>query len=154
SRRRCQDLPSRAADLAPLTERVKPVPQEHIDAALPHMPPLIRAMVQLQLLSGCRPAEVCLIRPIDIDMHQPSCWVYRPGSDQGPCGTHKTAHHGHERQIFLGPRAQAILCAHLGVKLGGYCFSPKESEATRNATKKASRKSPMTPSQRARGPKA
>src|SRR5262249_11822758 len=50
------------------TQKVKPAPRERIDATLPHMPPPVQAMVNLQLLTGCRPAEVCRIRPIDIDM--------------------------------------------------------------------------------------
>jgi hypothetical protein len=40
------------------TRKVRPVPQEHIDAALPFMPPVVSAMVLLQLLAGCRP-ESC-----------------------------------------------------------------------------------------------
>jgi integrase len=111
-------------------------------------------MVRLQLLTGCRPAEVCLLRPVDIDMGDPSCWVYRPGSDHGTHGKHKTAHHGHERMVFLGPRAQEVLRPHLGTKVDAYCFCPAESEARRNAARREKRRSPMTPSQRTRKPKA
>src|SRR5262249_10515528 len=113
------------------TERVRPVSHEHVDAMLPFRPSHVRAMVELQLITGMRPAEVCLLRPIDIDMSNPTCWVYRPGSDQGPHGTHKTAHHGHDRLVFIGPRAQAILKPYLGTKLDGYCFSPAVSERRR-----------------------
>jgi integrase len=114
------------------TKKVKPVPTEHIDGARPYIPPVVRSMVDIELLTGCRPAEVCIIRPVDIDMRNPSCWVCRPGSDQGPNGTHKAAHHGHERMIFIGPKAQAILRPYLGTKLDAYCFSPAESEARRS----------------------
>ncbi|HYT94308.1 MAG TPA: site-specific integrase [Gemmataceae bacterium] len=136
------------------TEKVKPVPQEHIDAALPFASPPVGALVRLQLLTGCRPAEVCLIRPIDIDMRNPSCWVYRPGSDQGSHGTHKTAHHGHERMIFIGPKAQEVLRPFLGTKLDAYCFSPAESESRRNTGRRSQRKTPLWPSHQRRKAKA
>src|SRR5262249_5891554 len=61
---------------------------------------------------------------------------YRPGSDQGPHGEHKTAHHGHDRLILIGPKAQEVLRPYLGTKLDGYCFSPAESEKRRNALRR------------------
>jgi integrase len=135
-------------------KRVKPVPPEHVEAARPYMPPVVRSMVDVQLLTGCRPAEVCLLRPIDIDMRNPSCWVYRPGSDQAPTGKHKTAHHGHERLILIGPRAQEVLRPYLGTRPDAYCFSPAESEIRRNLVRRATRKTPPSPLQRVRKPKA
>jgi integrase len=48
------------------TGRVRPVPPEYLETTLPHMPAVVRAMVRLQLLTGCRPAEVCILRPIDL----------------------------------------------------------------------------------------
>jgi hypothetical protein len=88
------------------TKKIKPVSTEQVNAALPHLRSVIRAMVNFQLLTGCRPGEVCLIRPLDIDMRNPACWIYRPGSDQGPHGAHKTAHHEQDRLILIGPMAQ------------------------------------------------
>jgi integrase len=135
------------------TAKIKPVPLEHVQATLPHMPKVIQAMVHLQQLTGARPAEVCTIRPLDIDMRNPSCWVYRPGSDQGPHGQHKTARHGHDRLILIGPKAQEILRPYLGTKLDAYCFSPVRSEKERHVRQRSARKTPLTPSQRARKPK-
>ena len=128
------------------TEKVRPAPTDHIDATLPHMPPVVQAMVRFQLLTGCRPDEVCRIRPIDLDMQNPSCWVYRPGSDHGQHGQHKTAHHGHDHLIFVGPKAQEALRPYLGTKLGAYCFSPAEGEAAREAERRNKRKTPLYPS--------
>jgi integrase len=122
------------------TKRVKPVAQEHIDATLPCLPPTVQAMVEFELLTGCRPAEVCIIRPIDLDMKNPSCWVYRPAN-------HKTEHHGVERLILIGPKAQEVLRPFLGNKVDAYCFSPHTSEGQRNANRRQQRKSAMTPSQ-------
>jgi integrase len=109
--------------------------------------------VRLQLLTGCRPDEVCRLRPLDLDMGNPSCWVYRPGSDQGPHGEHKTAHHGHERLVLIGPKAQEVLRPYLGTKLDAYCFSPTDSERQRSADRRLRRQTPLTPAQRARKPK-
>jgi site-specific recombinase XerD len=80
-------------------------------------------------------------------------WLYRPGSHRGPEGDHKTAHHGHERTILIGPRAQEVLKPWLKTDLTAYLFSPKDAEALRNAVRRQNRKSPMTPSQAARKPK-
>jgi integrase len=128
------------------TEAVKPVTPDHVEATLPHMPLTVRAMVQFQLWTGCRPDEVCRIRAIDLDMGNPGCWVYRPGSDRGTHGQHKTAHKGKVRLVLIGPRAQAVLRPYLGTKLDAYCFSPEAGEEQRNARRRAERKSPMTPS--------
>jgi len=135
------------------THGVRPVPQEHVDAALAKLRPVIQAMVRFQQLADCRPAEVCILRPIDIDMRNPNCWVYRPGSDQGQHGMHKTACHGHDRLILIGPHAQEVLRPWLGTKVDAYCFSPLDSEAQRNAMKRARRQTLMTPSQAKRRPK-
>jgi integrase len=134
------------------TQKVKPVPDGMVDATLPLLQPMPRAMVELQRLTGMRPGEVCRLRGMDLEVSGP-VWVYRPGSDQGPEGDHKTAHHGHERTVLIGPRAQAVLKPCLKTDLTDYLFSPKEAESLRNAARRKNRKSPMTPSQAARKPK-
>jgi integrase len=79
---------------------IKPVPEAFIAVARPHMPPQVRAMVDLQLLTAMRPGETCLMRAIDLDMTG-RVWIYRPES-------HKTEHHGHVRQISLGPEPRRL----------------------------------------------
>lgn len=122
------------------TAKIRPVTSEQVEATLPHLRPVHRAMVLFQQLTGCRPTEVCLLRPIDIDMKNPTCWVYRPTR-------HKTQHHDQERLILIGPRAQDVLRPYLGTKLDAYCFSPIASEAERRAERREERQTPMTPSQ-------
>jgi integrase len=136
------------------TPPVRPVAPERVDATLPHMPATVAAMVCFQRLTGCRPDEACRLRPLDLDMSNPTCWVYRPGSDRGEHGAHKTAHHDHERVIFIGPRAQQVLRPFLGTKLDAFCFSPVESERRRGADRRVARQTPLTPSQHARKTKA
>src|ERR1035437_9662971 len=83
------------------TEDVQPVEQVVVDATLPHLSATVQAMVKVQLLSGMRPSEVCMLRGMDIKMGG-DVWVYEPM-------THKNAHHGKKRIICIGPRARAIL---------------------------------------------
>ncbi len=106
------------------TDPVRPAPEKDVDAALPRLPEVIADMVRVQRLTGCRPGEVCAMRPVGIDRNGDP-WVYRPSS-------HKTAHRGHERVIFIGPRAQQILQRYL---FGDpYCFSPTNGRSDRYTT--------------------
>jgi integrase len=79
------------------SEPVRPVPQAHIDAIRPFVNGQVEALIDLQLLTGMRPGEACMLRACDLDMSG-RVWVYRPAS-------HKTQHNGHRREIYLGPRA-------------------------------------------------
>lgn len=101
------------------TGPVRPVSEETVNAILPHVTPQVRAMIELQQLTGMRPNEVTAMRPMDIDRSQ-TTWVYRPAR-------HKTEHHGIERVIYLGPRAQAIVTPYLLRPVESYLFSPKEA---------------------------
>jgi integrase len=121
---------------------VEPVPDGVLDATLPHMPPTLADMVRVQRLTGMRPGELVALRGDRIDRSE-EVWSYRPAR-------WKTEHHGRHRVIFLGPKAQAILASYLLTAGDGYLFSPKRSEDARNAEKRAGRKTPMTPSHRAR----
>lgn len=105
---------------APEPEPIRPVAFEHVEAVIPHVSPPVAAMIRLQWLTGMRPGEVVLMRGDDIDQSG-SVWVYRPAR-------HKTEHHGIERCVALGPKAQAILIPWLGrLPDDEYLFSPKEA---------------------------
>lgn len=120
------------------SEPVRPVPEAFVEAAKPFLPPPVRAMVELQLLTGMRPGEACAMRAADIDAAG-RVWVYRPA-------THRTAHHGHTREVYLGPRAQEVLKPWLRTDLEAYLFSPAEAEAKRDAGRRKTRKTPLWPS--------
>lgn len=128
-------------------EPVQPVPEGDVEATLPHLPNVLQAMVRLQLVTGARPGEICGIRPCDVTFGTDGVWTYRPP-------LHKTSHRGKERRIHIGPQGQDILRPYLNREAETYCFRPCDSEAERNAEKRAGRKSPRTPSQSARKPKA
>ena len=131
------------------TRPVKPVPQAHVDAVLPLVSRQVKAMIELQLLTGMRPSEVCMMRGSDLETTDPAkpggVWKYRPAR-------HKTQHHGFTRDIHLGPQAQAVLWPFLKSDLSAYLFSPAEAEAERLEARRKARnpKTPMTPSQRLR----
>jgi integrase len=80
---------------------VRPVPVEDVEATLPLLQPPVAAMVGLQLLTGCRAGEAMAMRAEDLD-RSGSPWCWRPRR-------HKNSHRGHERVLFLGPQAQAVV---------------------------------------------
>jgi integrase len=132
--------------LARETESVKPVPAAFVEATLPFLRPPVAAMAKLQLLAGMRPGEVVIMRALDIDMTG-KIWLYRPGSDRGPHGEHKTAWRGHDRIIAIGPRAQEVIKPFLKPDLQAFLFSPAESMAAFRADQRAARKSKVQPTQ-------
>ena len=118
------------------TEPVKPVPQEHIYAIEPYVSRQVWAMIQLQLLTAARPGELVSLRPCDID-RSGGIWVYTPVD-------HKTAHHGHQRKIYIGPKGQEILKPFLFRPVEAFCFSPAEAYAERLETIHQNRKTPLS----------
>jgi hypothetical protein len=89
---------------------------------------------------------VIVLRGVDLDRSGP-VWTYRPGSDKGEHGAHKTAWRGHDRTILIGPKGQEVLRPWLRQNAGEYLFQPKEARAAFDAERRAKRKTPMTPSQ-------
>ena len=67
---------SNAAESTP----TQTVAQADIDAVLPFVAPQVAAMIQVQLHAAMRPAEVTIMRPLDIDRSDPELWIYRPHS--------------------------------------------------------------------------
>jgi len=115
---------------APDLEAVKPVPMAMVDAIQPFVSRQVWAMVQLQLFTAARAGEIARIRPLDIDRGDEKVL---PGKGAWICrlDEHKTAWHGHERKIYIGPRAQQALTPFLLRDPNAYCFSPTEAEAER-----------------------
>ncbi|HTQ40823.1 MAG TPA: tyrosine-type recombinase/integrase [Pirellulales bacterium] len=121
---------------APEPQPIGPVAAAVVDATLPHLPPVVREMVRFQSLTGCRPGEVCILRPCDID-RSGDVWAYRPS-------THKTEHHSRQRVIFIGPQAQEILRPYLLRNAEAYCFAPADSERKRLDARHEMRKTPLS----------
>lgn len=118
------------------TDPVLPVEDRVVEQTRQFLPEVVAAMVDFQRLTGCRPSEVCDLRPADIDRRGARVWRYTPAS-------HKTQHHGKGRVIMIGPKAQEVLQAFLAREPKLYCFRPIDSEVKRRAAKSAARKTPM-----------
>lgn len=128
---------------APEGEPVRPVAPADVEATLPFLGATLADMVRVQMASGMRPGEVCRLRADELDRSQADLWVWRPKA-------HKNAWRGHSRQVFLGPKAVAILERRLDAAAGGYLFSPARAREERFAEMRARRKSKVQPSQRSR----
>src|SRR5262249_40037850 len=100
--------------------------------------PVLADMVSLQMETGMRSGELCILRACDLDTGG-KVWLYRPES-------HKTAHHGHQRCIAIGPKGQAILRRHLKPNLETFLFSPAEWVEQQTRDKRAGRQPPLWPS--------
>ncbi len=118
---------------------IRPVSDQDVEAALPHLGPRARAMVQLQRLTGMRPGEVVILRTGDVD-RAGEVWSYAPSR-------HKTEHHGKAREVLIGPRGQEVLRPWLKSDPDAYLFSPAEATAERLAAARARRKTQVQPSQ-------
>jgi integrase len=124
------------------SEPVWPVAKADVEAIRPRVSRQVWAMIELQRLTGMRPGEVVQIRTADLDMAG-AVWSYTPRE-------HKTQHHGHERVVYLGPKAQEVLRPWLRADRAAYLFSPAEAVEERWARLRAARQTPLTPTQRAR----
>ncbi len=120
---------------APESDPIRPVPDAHVEAIRPWVSRQTWAMVQLQMLTAARPGEILIMRPVDIDTSG-KIWIYVPKD-------HKTAHHGHARNIYIGPRGQQVLRPFLARRVDAGCFSPAEAEAERRETLHAQRTTPL-----------
>jgi integrase len=125
---------------------VRPVSDDRVAATLPRLSPVVQAMVKCQRLTGARPGEVCAMRTRDIEKRD-GVWVYRPRQ-------HKTAQHDIVREIYIGPKAQAVLAPYLRDDPDAHVFSPLEAECRRREQQRKDRDSEPTASQVRRDEKA
>src|SRR5688500_11152331 len=76
------------------------------------------------------------MRTCDIEMSQDN-WTYEPHQ-------HKTRHRGHDRIIYIGPRAQRILKPLLRPNVQEFIFSPADAERERHEAMHQARKTPLS----------
>jgi integrase len=105
------------------TKPVRPVADEHVTVILPLLSPTVRAIVEVQRLTGMRPCEVVIMRRCDIDQSE-AVWIYEPF-------THKNKWRDHQRLVPLGPKVQQVLQPFLDRAPDSFLFSPKDAEAWR-----------------------
>ena len=120
---------------APEAKQIRPISIADVEKTLVHCPPIVAAMIRIQLLIGCRPGEVCSLIPSIIDQSE-DVW-------QAKLDRHKTAHHEKHRILYFGPKAQTILAPFLKREPDKHLFSPREAVEQRNAQRTASRTTPV-----------
>jgi integrase len=109
------------------TKRRKPVRPSIVKATLPYMTAEMADLVWFIRLTGCRPSEAARMRLCRIFDRDKAVWRYVPKR-------HKTAHKGKQRHVPIGPKAQAIVQAHVaGRGDREYVFTPKRSVPPRKA---------------------
>ncbi|MDZ4818542.1 MAG: site-specific integrase, partial [Planctomycetota bacterium] len=135
--RRLRTIPGLAIGEEGVREKpaVSDVDTATVEATLKHLPPVVGDMVQLQLLTGARPDEICALRPSEIDRTR-KVWRYRPAQ-------HKNKHRGLDRVVFIGRKGQKILRPYLDRPADSYCFSPAEGEQGRLTELHERRKTPL-----------
>jgi integrase len=121
---------------------VEPVQWAEVKAILPHLHTPLRAAVELQWWCGARPSEILQLTRSRLDMSG-KVWLFRPP-------LHKGVWQGKERVIPIGPRGQGVLRPLLKLDAEAAILSPRDALAEIKAEKRENRKSPVTPSQRAR----
>jgi integrase len=123
------------------TDPVRPVPEAFVDAIIPYVSPPVAAMIELQRITGMRSGEATAMRGADISMST-KVWTYTPEA-------HKTAWRGHQRTIYLGPRAQEIIKPFLRADTEAYLFSPADAVQHVRLYRQAQRKTPLSCGNRA-----
>lgn len=120
------------------TPRVLPPADGAVDATLAHLGPVVKAMVQLQRLTGMRSGEVCQMKRGEIST-SPTEILRPPNSAPVAAATvdgvlvwcyapqrHKTRLKGKVRLIALGPAEQKVLSPLLdGLGPGDFVFRPR-----------------------------
>lgn len=125
---------------------VSPVAQQEVDALLPYLCRIVRAMVEVQVLTGMRSDELCRLRG-DRIARGASPWLY-------DVGEHKADDTGRSRVVPIGPKAQAILKPFLERPPNQYLFSPAEAVEEYHRARRETRKTKVQPSQTARRKRA
>lgn len=103
------------------TKKRKPVRPSIVRATLPYLTPEVADLIRFIRLTGCRPSEAARMKLSRIRDRDREVWRYVPRK-------HKTAHHGKQRHIAIGPKAQVIILAHTaGRSATDYVFTPARS---------------------------
>ena len=133
-------------------EPVKPVPRRDIRLVRNRrrLTRPVRALINLQLLTGARADELVRLTAADFDMSDAKCWTVTYDGSSNEKG-HKTAHHGKTRTLYFGPKAHRILRLFMSTdrSVDKPLFSPREANAeakAKHATKGQSRRPNQKPS--------
>lgn len=104
--------------------KIHPVNEKLVNSTVKHMPATLVAVIRLLQYSGARPSEVLELTPNMIN-RTGKIWEVR-------LKKHKTAHHGRERVLYFGPKAQKVIIPFLFRDGDAPLFSPIEAIHQRN----------------------
>lgn len=120
----------------------RPVKPSIVEATLPYLTQEMADLIWFVRLTGCRPTEAARMKLCRIKDRQKKVWRYVPKR-------HKTAHKGKQRHIAIGPKAQAIVLAHVaGRGANEYVFTPERSVPPRKPREGVIEMNPRKPSPR------
>lgn len=126
---------------------VAAVPEDRVITTLPHLPPPVSAIVQVLRWCGARQSELIGLRSGDI-IRSGVCWaggtvpinLDELGVWAAVKGEHKNEWRGHDRVIFFGKGAQALLLPLLSSDPKEPLFKPVEARNWCCERKRAKRK--------------
>lgn len=118
-------------------KRVLPVDLTVVRATMESVSRQVRALIDLQVLTGARPGELLQLRAADIDAAAAGgVWAYRPAQ-------HKNSHRQIARTIYFGPDAQRIITEFMRNRaIERPLFGPQDAEDQRRAAAHARRRVP------------
>ena len=123
-------------------KHINPVSLDVMNKTLEFCGPMIRNIILLQFHGGMRPEEVLTMKPCEIHRIG-DVWKYVPAH-------HKNENKELPRNIFLGPKAQAVLLPYLeqmGSQSTEYLFTSARYNTERTTHLRAVRKTKVQPSQ-------
>lgn len=124
------------------TKRRKRVRPSVVRDTLPFLTPEVADLIRFMRLTGCRPSEAARMKLRHIRDRDRPVWRYVPHK-------HKTARHGKQRHIAIGPRAQGIILAHTAGRTDNdYVFTPQRSVPPRQVRDGVIAIAPTKPSPR------
>jgi len=109
-------------------QRRRRITEEEFERVLAETTPVVGDMLRLIWYTAMRPYEICNMRPCDILVDDPECWLYIPGKDRSPLGDHKTVRFDRVKVIPLTGPAQDILKPRIK-RVGSteYIFRPADA---------------------------
>ena len=126
---------------APDHPRRKTVPDHLVEATMPHLPPVVRDMLQIHCATGMRPSNIFSMTWSQIDTSD-DVWIYTP--------SHKTEHHDIELFVPLNAKCRSILARYMDTPKDAIIFNQRRTIRERVSERKAKRKTKITPSQEKR----
>lgn len=120
----------RRRSIAREVEPVKPVPLEDVRKTMEALPATLCAMIELQILTGMRPGEVCAMRAGDVAEADNGLLVYTLRTDK----TDYRRSAANKKRIPLGPKARRVVVPYLDRDADEFLFTPKEAQFDRAFT--------------------